>query len=130
MHVWTALFAVSLLLFLLSLFGTLGIFWKGGCRSDADADLRQLPAGRSSLPQSLALDREARLRAGEAVAASKRFAGSFPCDAKDTDLFTAKLCEVESSVMFYSPATTPHVVAKDISLVRYYAQRDLQVGLS
>lgn len=37
-----------------------------------------------------------------------------------------KIREVESSVLFYSPDSRPLVVAKDISLGRYYAQRDLQ----
>lgn len=33
---------------------------------------------------------------------------------------------VESSVIFYTPNPKPVVIAKDISLGRYYAQRDLQ----
>ena len=37
-----------------------------------------------------------------------------------------RIKEVESSILFYSPDSKPLVVAKDISLGRYYAQRDLQ----
>ena len=55
-------------------------------------------------------------------------------DASDMDPTTIalqsdmlhKIREVESSVLFYSPDSRPLVVAKDISLGRYYAQRDLQ----
>lgn len=36
------------------------------------------------------------------------------------------LCEVESATVFYSPNDHPTVVAKDLSILRYYAQRDLE----
>ena len=129
-HMWVALFSISLLLFLFSLFGTLGIYWRGGCQSaeEEDTDLPLSAVGRpfpATLPQSLNPEPGTRLRPGD-TEAGKRFLASFPCDAANDDLFTAKLCEIESSIVFYSPDPTPRVVAKDISLVRYYAQRDLQ----
>ena len=40
--------------------------------------------------------------------------------------FSEKVCEIEAFASFYSPEPKPLVVAKDISLTRYYAQRDLQ----
>lgn len=36
------------------------------------------------------------------------------------------LCLVESSTVFYTPHSPPLVIAKDLSVLRYYAQRDLQ----
>lgn len=45
-------------------------------------------------------------------------------DYSDVSLRT--LCQIQVSTMFYSPHTVPLVIAKDISLMRYYAQRDLQ----
>ena len=127
MCVWTTLFSTSLLLFLLSLFVTLSIFWNGGCQFETDEASLQQSTGKPSLAtlsQDLIHNHAARLETEDAVS-SKRF-GNFPCDVQDHDPFAMKLCEIESSIMFYSPKSTPLVVAKDISLVRYYAQRDLQ----
>lgn len=42
------------------------------------------------------------------------------------DNTTGYIRRVESSVIFYTPNPKPLVIAKDISLGRYYAQRDLQ----
>lgn len=42
------------------------------------------------------------------------------------DNITKYIRRVESSVIFYTPNPRPLVIAKDISLGRYYAQRDLQ----
>lgn len=36
------------------------------------------------------------------------------------------ICEVESFYVFYTTKTHPLVVARDLSILRYYAQRDLQ----
>ena len=42
------------------------------------------------------------------------------------DPLANRLCLVESSTVFYTPHSPPLVVAKDLSITRYYAQRDLQ----
>ena len=42
------------------------------------------------------------------------------------DNLTRLICRVEASVVFYTPKASPLVVAKDVSLGRYYARRDLQ----
>ena len=47
------------------------------------------------------------------------------CSAQP-DAFLRMLCRTEASSVFHSPLMVPLVVAKDVSLVRYYAQRDLQ----
>lgn len=43
-----------------------------------------------------------------------------------SDPFLRTVCHIQVSTMFYSPHTVPLVVAKDVSILRYYAQRDLQ----
>lgn len=87
-HVWAALFSISLLLFLFSLFGTLGIYWRGGCQSEEeDTDLPESAVGRpflATLPQSLNPEPGTRLRPGD-TEAGKRFLASFPCDAANDD---------------------------------------------
>ena len=42
------------------------------------------------------------------------------------DPLANRLCLIESSTVFYTPHSPPLVVAKDLSITRYYAQRDLQ----
>ena len=49
-----------------------------------------------------------------------------PDCSKIQDQLERRICEVEVTTVFYTPSTRPVVVAKDISTVRYYAQRDLQ----
>lgn len=46
--------------------------------------------------------------------------------SKLKDQLARYICEVEAMSVFYTPHTPPMVAAKDISTVRYYAQRDLQ----
>ncbi len=36
------------------------------------------------------------------------------------------MCELEAATVFYSPHDHPTVIAKDLSILRYYAQRDLE----
>eukprot|EP00731_Ephydatia_muelleri_P025512 Em0017g595a len=49
-----------------------------------------------------------------------------PCTDRFTDPLAQRLCTIEAATIFYTPAKHPVVVAKDISVVRYYASRDLQ----
>ncbi len=42
------------------------------------------------------------------------------------DLLLKYICEVEAVTVFYSPQQQPTVIAKDLSILRYYAQRDLE----
>ena len=42
------------------------------------------------------------------------------------DPFLKHVCEVEAATVFYSPQQQPTVIAKDLSILRYYAQRDLE----
>ena len=50
-----------------------------------------------------------------------------PADcSKIQDPLERRICEVEVTTVFYTPTPRPVVVAKDISTIRYYAQRDLQ----
>lgn len=57
--------------------------------------------------------------------AFRQYTASMSCHLR-TDPLERRICEVEASTVFYSPRTHPLVVAKDLSVYRYYAQRDLQ----
>ena len=47
------------------------------------------------------------------------------CSAEVRGSLAEYLCRVEHSVSFYSPSHPPVVIAKDISITRYFARRDL-----
>ena len=56
---------------------------------------------------------------------TSHYSSSMSCHLKE-DPFERYICEVEASTVFYSHKTHPLVVARDLSVFRYYAQRDLQ----
>lgn len=115
-NIWQILFLLSSLLLLSNLFGFYTTLKQPSCS----------PLVKSTLP-SLKIRPSIGTIFDKPTDSVNKARAERPINCSNlNDSLVKYICEVEATTVFYSPNPQPLVVAKDISTVRYYAQRDLQ----
>lgn len=116
-NAWRVLFLLSVCLFLCSLLNLiLTVVFQTPCTGGAK--------GAGSYIVEL-FDRVNEVNRSYFARPFQQYESKSDCSAVKDDLLKY-ICEVEAASVFYSPHDHPTVIAKDLSILRYYAQRDLE----